>query len=644
MSDIVDEKVVSEKLLDMADTLEQTFYEDLVKEVRDDFLNRQKERRVFDSQWQLNMNFLIGNQYTNVHKNGEVEASSRVFDWQEREVYNHIAPIVETRLARLGRVRPLMKVLPASNTDSDLYTAKLSTNVLHSAYSKLKVDQAINAATMWSEVCGTAFYKTAWNSRKGRIVGYTDDGFAINEGEIEVSAIPPFEIYPDSNLSSMADLRSIIHAKAYHKDLINDIWGVEVEGEDVDVFTLDNVNVLGGFGYSSFIPKLSKSTKSEHCVVIERYEVPSKKYPQGRLVIIAKDKLLYVGELPFINKDDNKRGLPFIRQASVNMPGSFWGTSVIERTIPIQRAYNAVKNRKLEFLNRIAMGVLTLEDGSVDVENLEEEGLSPGKVLVYRQGARPPQMMDTGRVPAEFSHEEDKLINEFVAVSGVSDLMKRSAVASNINSGVAMQLLIEQDDTRLSITADSIREAIRGVGEHILRLYKQFANVQRMSRITGKGGDVQLYYWTSSELSINEIIFETENELNNSPAQRRNMVFELFKAGLLHNEAGILTDEMRVRVLDMLGFGGWENGQDLSTMHIRRAAKENLLLQSGVFAPSEIDEHQLHIAEHTRFMLSGDYEELIQKSPHIEEFFLEHLRMHKKYKALELQTLMQMEI
>ena len=32
---------------------------------------------------------------------------------------------------------------------------------------------------------------------------------------------------------------------------------------------------------------------------------------------------------------------------------------------------------------------------ALDIENLEEEGLSPGKVLIYRQGANPPKMLTT---------------------------------------------------------------------------------------------------------------------------------------------------------------------------------------------------------------------------------------------------------
>lgn len=97
---------------------------------------------------------------------------------------------------------------------------------------------------------------------------------------------------------------------------------------------------------------------------------------------------------------------------------------MVERAIPIQRAYNAVKNRKHEFLNRIAMGVLTVEDGSVDLDSLEGDGLGPGKIIVYRQGSTPPKLMNCGSVPSDFSVEEDRLLREFVEVSGVSEIMR----------------------------------------------------------------------------------------------------------------------------------------------------------------------------------------------------------------------------
>jgi len=121
---------------------------------------------------------------------------------------------------------------------------------------------------------------------------------------------------------------------------------------------------------------IEKKIKHNSALVIEKYECPTVKYPFGRLIIVAGNKLVHIGELPYLNATNLERGFPFIRQCSIVNPGCFWGTSVIERCIPIQRSFNAIKNRKHEFLNRLSMGVLAVEDGSVDTDNLEEEGIA----------------------------------------------------------------------------------------------------------------------------------------------------------------------------------------------------------------------------------------------------------------------------
>jgi hypothetical protein len=79
---------------------------------------------------------------------------------------------------------------------------------------------------------------------------------------------------------------------------------------------------------------------------------------------------------------------------------------------------------------------LTVEDGSIDVDDLSNDGLSPGKVLVYRQGSKAPEMMSEITMPSDFNQEEDKLISEFVTVSGVSDVSSSSTNAE-LSSGSA---------------------------------------------------------------------------------------------------------------------------------------------------------------------------------------------------------------
>ena len=45
----------------------------------------------------------------------------------------------------------------------------------------------------------------------------------------------------------------------------------------------------------------------------------------------------------------------------------------------------------MDYINRCLYPILFVEDGSVDVDELENEGLTPGKILIYRQGAQNPE-------------------------------------------------------------------------------------------------------------------------------------------------------------------------------------------------------------------------------------------------------------
>ena len=82
----------------------------LAAEITADFERRREERRSLESSWLLNMNFLSGNQYCDVSPFGGVVEEDKQFYWQARRVFNHIAPTVEARLARLEKMRPVLQV------------------------------------------------------------------------------------------------------------------------------------------------------------------------------------------------------------------------------------------------------------------------------------------------------------------------------------------------------------------------------------------------------------------------------------------------------------------------------------------------------------------------------------------------------
>lgn len=630
----VDKKFANQQSLSSKKEIERIkFEEDIVAEVKRDFLDRQEARRNIERQWQLNMNFVAGNQYCSITDMGEIEEYSKQYFWQEREVYNHIAPIIESRIAKLGKVRPTLSVAPNSSSEIDVGSAKVSRKILNAVNHNLKINDKIAEATNWSEICGTGFYKVVWNSDVGEVVGLTIDNQPIKKGEVDVSVCSPFEIFPESNTTETIDEQiSIIHAKPYKVSEIKRLWGVDVEAENIDVLTLSNSNLAGGLGYSASVPKIISQKASDSAVVIERYEKPSLEYPNGRVVIVAGNKLLAIGDLPYINKKEGKRGFPFIKQCSIPQPASFWGVSVIERLIPVQRSYNAIKNRKHEFLNRIAMGILSVEDGSVDIESLEVEGLSPGKVLVYRQGSTPPKIMETNSLPTSFENEEDKLLEEFSHIAGISDLSVARETYSTNMSGTALELLISQETDRLQSTIDQIKSALKDIGSQVLRLYKQFASAKRLGKIVDENGAIELFYWSNSDISSDDVVLDTTNEITETLSQKRNMIFELLNAGLLTDENGKMNSSTKQKVLEMIGFGVWQDGNDMLELHRKKAGKENVeMLSQNKVKLLEVDDNEVHIKEHTAFLLSLNETELGDKYDEVAELILKHIDEHKKH-------------
>ena len=595
------------------------FYEELVKSVELDFENRRKMRLKLERQWELNMNFLVGNQYCDINTRGEIVSKNGEFFWQEREVYNHIAPIIETRLAKFADISPVIGVRPKTDDDSDVKGANLSAKLLTSVFDKNDLMSVVHNVSVWSETCGTGFYKVVWNNGGGANIGSVN-GEEVFEGEAEILPVSPFEIFPDNLFTEDLDgTQSIIHAKAVPVSEIKKKYGVALLGEQVGVF-----NLTGAGGRSENYYGDIKTTMDDAAIVIEKYELPTEEFPSGRLITVAGGKLLYYGELPYKNGKNGTRGYPFVKQECIKIAGNFFGLSVIERLIPVQRAYNAVKNRKQEFLNRLSMGIMTVEDGSIDVDDLAEEGLSPGKILVYRQGGKAPELMGGFTMPDEFSQEEENLINEFVRISGVSDITS-STSKSLVSSGTALEILVEQDNARMVVHAGIIRNSIVAVAKQVIRLYEQFTAGLRAVMLTDKYDKLRTYYVDKAALCSDDVFLENENELLYSRRQKRDALMSVYSSGLLNDESGEIRPATKEKLLALFGFKDLDYRKGISRLQEEKAQSENDIIRDSGLPIEEIDDDGIHIDEHVRYVLS-EYNELKKEE---KERLFAHIKAHK---------------
>lgn len=634
------------------------YKDSIIAYINEELERRKQEKAPLELMWQLISNFLAGNQYCDINlATMEIEDLEAPFEWMEREIFNRMAPIYETRQAKLSRVQTSVIVKPGSNELKDIARAKTSTSILKGSQTKLKYSDKQYTANAWMDMLGTVFWLNWWDAQAGRkvfefeSVTISGDGKenkkidAVFEGDLNNGILTPFEIYPDSIFNQeLEDCQSIIIEQVKSIDYIYNLYGVRVPGRTIKTFSLVPTANAGGLGYMSSINTLGMQERTDSEYVKTYIELPSRDFPDGKMAIVIGDShLAYYGSLPYKVGYDQRTFYPLVKQVCIKKPGSFFGTTVYERMIPVQRAYNAVKNRKHDYLNRVAIQAYTYDEGSIDVERIQEEGVAPGSLhpkIPGKDGLKP---IENGNLPTEFRDEEMKLQRELEYLSGISEMSVISSTPAGVESGVAIEGIKESDDTRLALTAENIRNAAIENSKQWLRVYKQFAVGPRILQFTGNNNIGNVLVWDTSDIASYDIVLETDNELLDTPAQRRQTTILAMSQGLFNNEEGFIDKRTKAKLYKSLNLGTYEEFLDIDQMQIDRAQRENTYLELGIFPEiMDYDDGEIHIEEHNRLRLSTDYEIMRKNNPEICQIFDAHVKDHENKLAMMAQQMQMM--
>lgn len=637
------------EVIDIGKDGETLYKEDIISKINEDLQKRKTERQILEQQWTLNANFLVGNQYCEINTyRGDIEQLEPVYDWLERETFNQIAPLIETRIANLKKINYMMKVKPATNELKDYDKAETSTKILQYTQKANDFESKKNTAIYWNELCGNCFWLSWWDKDKGEMIAVEDtiridkngiehkEKTALYQGDLDFGLITPYEIYPESIFKQGIEAqRSIILEQVKTCEDIYDLYGIEVEGNSVETFELTPMATGGGFGYENTVVTLGHRTVDNALKVITYMERPSKHCPNGKMIIIVgDDNLVYYGDLPY-------KSIPIIQTVCTETAGQFFGKSVIERLIPLQRAYNGCINRIHEFIKRIAIGGYITEEGSVDIEEYEQNGQAPGALLVYKVGSEPPIPIPNGQLPQEVMQERYNLKSDMEYVAGVSQLMVNGNTPSGITSGTAIQNLMEIDNTRLSLTGDHIRNSIRKLAIVWLEIYKIYANTRRIVNISGTNEMAKVIVWNSEDINSYDVEYTTENELLMSEDMQKQRFMELYNMGLFTDDDGKIPMRVKLRAMEYNKIGNYTDMMNINLLQMQYAQRENVFFENGVIPEiSDFDEHEIHIEEHLRYILQMNFQMLKIKKPDYAKALEEHLSQHKQIAEQEKQQKM----
>lgn len=518
---------------------------------------------------------------------------------------NVLLPMAQNRTARLCKVPPRFDTIPNTVSEEDKEGALLALDVLVDHWHREQINKKRIALMMWAQECGHAYLKVSYDATGGEAMKDPETGeFIGREGKIRVDVVSGFEVYPDPLAKDLSeeDCAYLVHIKVRPLDYFQQTYerGELVKAEEVTNMSLqyearvNTVNVYGP-GAGMDISMASKNTATEKSY----YERPSMKHPNGRHIIVANGVLLKDGELPV--------GMyPFAKFDDIVVGGKYYSEACVTHARPLQDQYNLVLSRRAEWEKKMLAGKYVAARG----HGLLKEALNDrnGEVVEYDHipGVAEPHAMDIPVIPQYAWTETETLKASIGQIFGLSEVSRGQLPSAGIPA-IGMQLLLEQDETRIGIEVEQHEHAYARIGTLILKNVEQNYKTERALRQKDQQGNVSVKYYNGAALKGNTACLVVRGStVPTSKAMRRQEIMNAYTQGLLGDPAD---PAVRQKVMGMMEWGdvtGMWKEYNASLAQIKRTIED---IEADVpVVTNQFDNHTLFIQEMNEYRISEKYD------------------------------------
>lgn len=551
-------------------------------------------RQPYEADWFLNIAYLSGEHYVTT----TLDTSTRVVELEQNgpmPVHNVLQKVARTERTKLLKTSPIPMALPLTDDDGDVYAAKIITSYFRYLQDEFKYERKLRQAAYWLVATGNVFFKWYWAN-----------------GAPRMAVISPFDYYPDPYARTFDATRWGIYQQFMDEETAQELYGIS----DKDLNALKSssnfdLNPIESRLYSNYG---ATGGSLPGVVVNEYWEPPSPSCPKGKFIVFSDNQIVYESEFPYAHGK-----LPFTHAAHIERSNSKWSASVLDQVRFMQDELNRAERQLIENRN-IANGIWFIPD---QVE-LEQEITGEPRQVIRWSG--PPNLdprmwfVQPQGMANWVSGEPDRIkstIQDLVHQHEVSN----AGVPGRVESGQAIQLLQETDDSVMKETIHSFEEAVADGFLQSVFLHKQYApDDPVLIRVYDKNGAVQVREFTKDLVPPDlRVRTQTTTGLPNTIAGKWDRILNLVQYQLIDP----------AYALELLDISPEDPELRPGTLDERNADSENRALLDGqpLLAQSS-DDHLIHIERHRRFMKSAEYRMKVAEDPSVGESFEAHILSH----------------
>lgn len=646
--------------------------------------------------WERNHLMLDGKQwivYDNNPQTGRQWSQLRVSTPNEyipRPVTNYLYDIYQTLKAYLVQHKPRSTVRPNTQSLEDRQAAKLSELVLECNWERLKETENYEYAAAVGLTYGTVFKRTFWDTSSlqkaklpkvevqpvtdpmtGAVVGQKEVevldelGMPVYEevplGDVNTEIIEPFRMSLDPLASDLHKARWVMEYDIMPLDTIKQLYGKQEEGYTGEALnvkpekTLNNVlrrfyelrTSSGVKLFGTSVPGTNAAGGTDNmienaCVVKKYYEKPCEKYPNGRLVVVAGDKVLYVGN-PDSYGNEIDSWHPYSEFRWEIYPGRFWGRSPFDAASELQKRINSIDSAIILTRKTMAIPQKLIPKGS-GIKEGEWTG-RPGQQIEFRSvEGQAPQTVPASGVDASVFQERVEILESIKNITGAVDVLKGDR-PPGVTAASALELLYEVSTGKLRPTLDRWKRFIECDQKKQLWLIGQKYQEPRedfIRLLTSKNKEFSedaIKDFLGADIQDNcNVIIEAGSNVPKLQSARKSELLQLAQAGVLQLEA----PENRMKFLEEFGLSTYS--QDVSP-DIKRAEWENSMLDDIAKDPTkqqqvivmDFDEHEVHKQVHHKRMKEPAW---MFMPIEVQQAYMMHVQQHEE--AIEQMQQLQM--
>lgn len=588
------------------------------KNIREKYQKSSQAMRRERYEYAINRAFLSGDQWVYWDKPRDVLRNLPRDPARVRATVNRLWPATRHLMAKLLS-RPLVFEVPPANTDdATVKGAHIAESVLSDLHREHKWEEMREALAWNAWLGGTSVLSLDWDPKAGPTIGSLPiSGEPFGTGEICGSALTVLEVGWEPGTRDAEKGVWWTRAQALPPSEVQANYNLKSEPKS-------DASAAEGYLGRNLLRDDRSETPTDLTLVLTYYERPNPRRPQGAIATVVGDEFVD-GPHPWPFPFKDRLNIVVFRETKV--AGRATGDTVYSAAVPIQTAYNASWSNIIEHLKLTGNARLMLPEGSV--EGMDELSDLPGEMFTFNSAAGAPEWLVPPVMPSWVMNEPDMLAKQMDDIMGLHEV-SRGQAPSNIESGVGLSVLVEQDTTPLGALTRELAHGFERYGTLVLRLYQDKVKETRSARVRTQGRIPEVVSWTGQSLAGQTVVeVPMDAVMPRSRAAMLSFAERMLTIGVLPKDR----PDVFAKIADIPDQTSLLEGIDPDAA---KALRENHLMSIGQTPlPASFDLHATHIARHNVFRKSARYETM---DPELRELVDLHIQGHETMAAEEAGT------